>query len=98
MMNWRPAKLSDESQPYNVAMPNVLRITALACAAVLSAAAADNQLTAEEKAAGWRLLFHGKSYAGWEDPARKTPPGDGDTIDRKSTRLNSSHLVISYAV
>src|SRR5688500_19068166 len=24
--------------------------------------------------------------------------GKGDTIDRKSTRLNSSHLVISYAV
>src|SRR5205807_6750061 len=24
--------------------------------------------------------------------------GDGDRLDRKSTRLNSSHLVISYAV
>src|SRR2546426_5272744 len=24
--------------------------------------------------------------------------GDGDVVDRKSTRLNSSHLVISYAV
>src|SRR5256885_10399383 len=25
------------------------------------------------------------------------PPGTGKTTDRKSTRLNSSHLVISYA-
>src|SRR2546426_3189987 len=29
-------------------------------------------------------------------PARRIHPGDGE--DRKSTRLNSSHLVISYAV
>src|SRR5947207_4825227 len=26
------------------------------------------------------------------------PPKDGDRVDRKSTRLNSSHTVISYAV
>src|SRR5256885_7953947 len=26
------------------------------------------------------------------------PVGDGNRLDRKSTRLNSSHLVISYAV
>ncbi|MFI5382365.1 MAG: DUF1080 domain-containing protein, partial [Tepidisphaerales bacterium] len=62
-------------------MLRVLRTTALACAAVLAAAAADNQLTAEEKAAGWRLLFDGKTYAGWEDPATKSPPGDGFTIE-----------------
>ncbi len=29
------------------------------------ARAADNALTAEEKAAGWKLLFDGKSLAGW---------------------------------
>src|ERR1039458_2042801 len=62
-------------------MLRVLRITALAGAAVLAAAAADNQLTAEEKAAGWRLLFDGKSYAGWEDPARKSPPGEWFAIE-----------------
>ncbi len=62
-------------------MPHVLRITALACAAVLAAAAADNQLTAEEKAAGWQLLFDGKTFAGWEDPTKKAPPDDGFTIE-----------------
>src|SRR2546426_6959260 len=29
---------------------------------------------------------------------RGRPPRDGEGRDRKSTRLNSSHLVISYAV
>ena len=29
------------------------------------AAAGDNQLTAEETAAGWQLLFNGTDYAGW---------------------------------
>ena len=62
-------------------MPHVLKITVLACAAVLTAPAADNQLTAQEKAAGWRLLFDGKTYDGWEDPAKKSPPGNGFTIE-----------------
>src|SRR4051812_9407137 len=62
-------------------MPNVLRIAALAYAAALAAPAADNQLTAEEKAAGWRLLFDGKSYANWEDPTKKSPPSNAFTIE-----------------
>jgi hypothetical protein len=62
-------------------MHNALRIAALGCAAALVAAAADNQLTAEEKAAGWRLLFDGKTYANWEDPTKKSPPGDSFTIE-----------------
>jgi len=41
--------------------------------AILLAAAsglygADNQLTAQEKAAGWRLLFDGHSYGHWQGP------------------------------
>ncbi len=43
--------------------------------------AADNQLTAQERAAGWKLLFDGKTYAGWEDPTKKSPPGDSFTIE-----------------
>jgi hypothetical protein len=62
-------------------MPHVLKITALACAAVLAAAAADNQLTAPEKAAGWSLMFDGKTFAGWEDPTKKVPPDSGFTIE-----------------
>jgi hypothetical protein len=58
-----------------------LRVIALIFAAACACQAADNQLTDAEKAAGWRLLFDGKSFAGWEDPAKKTPPGDGFTIE-----------------
>ena len=38
-----------------------------ALAAVLAqpTLAADNQLTPQEKAAGWQLLFNGKDYSGW---------------------------------
>jgi hypothetical protein len=47
----------------------------------LPAPVPDNQLTAGEKAAGWRLLFDGKTFDGWEDSAKKTPPGDGFAIE-----------------
>ncbi len=43
-------------------------------AAVL--AADPNTLTPAERAAGWKLLFDGKSLAGWTDPAKQSPPGD----------------------
>lgn len=46
---------------------------ALACVAV--APAADNQLTAAEKAAGWELLFDGKTLAGWRTYAHKPSGG-----------------------
>ncbi len=42
---------------------------------------ASNTLTPQEKAAGWQLLFDGKTMAGWEDPAKQTPPGDAWTIE-----------------
>src|SRR2546426_5220365 len=37
------------------------------------------------------------SAKGW-NPMKFQKPSDPDLRDRKSTRLNSSHLVISYAV
>lgn len=41
-----------------------------------SAAAEPNTLTPAERAAGWKLLFDGKTLNGWVDPAKQTPPGD----------------------
>ncbi|HSB13767.1 MAG TPA: DUF1080 domain-containing protein [Bryobacteraceae bacterium] len=40
-----------------------------------------NQLAQGEAAEGWRLLFDGKTMAGWDDPAKKSPPGDSWTIE-----------------
>src|SRR5689334_15290782 len=45
------------------------------------AAAADNELTPQEKKDGWKLLFDGKTYANWEDPTKRNPPGDSFVIE-----------------
>lgn len=54
--------------------------------ALPAASAADNTLSAAEKASGWTLLFDGKSYRGWLDPARRTPPGDSWEIAEGALR------------
>jgi hypothetical protein len=58
-------------------MRRLLGILALAAVA----GAADNTLAPEEKAAGWKLLFDGRTFKGWENPAEKSPPGDSFVIE-----------------
>jgi hypothetical protein len=41
----------------------------------------NNRLTPEEAARGWKLLFDGRTLAGWEDPAAETPPGDAWIVE-----------------
>jgi hypothetical protein len=61
----------------------------LGCAMLAGAAsAADNELTPQEKAAGWALLFDGKTFRGWRDLARKTPPGNAFTIENGCLKVN----------
>ncbi|MBY0502644.1 MAG: DUF1080 domain-containing protein [Bryobacteraceae bacterium] len=38
-------------------------------------------MTPAESAAGWKLLFDGKTLKGWIDPAKQTPPGDSFRIE-----------------
>lgn len=40
-----------------------------------------NQLSPEETAAGWKLLFDGKTFKRWVDPATKHPPGGSWAIE-----------------
>jgi hypothetical protein len=47
----------------------------------LTLSAADNQLTPQEKAAGWKLLFDGKTFDNWVDPTRMSPPGTSFVIE-----------------
>jgi hypothetical protein len=58
-----------------------MRLAAILAFLCLAASAQDNQLTKTEKAAGWRLLFEGKSMTGWLDPAAKVVPGSAWTIE-----------------
>ena len=53
-----------------------------ACLMAMGAGAAPNTLTAEEKAAGWRLLFDGETTAAWRGMGRETFPDKGwDVVD-----------------
>lgn len=49
---------------------------------LLPARAADNELTAAEKSAGWQLLFDGKSFSGWRGyRAAEVPAGAWEIVD-----------------
>ncbi|MDR3456017.1 MAG: DUF1080 domain-containing protein [Verrucomicrobiae bacterium] len=52
-----------------------------------SAAAAPNTLTAQEKAAGWKLLWDGKTTAGWRSPKN-------DEFPTKSWSLSDGELKV----
>jgi hypothetical protein len=51
-----------------------------AVGAALCAEVEHNRLKPEETAAGWRLLFDGKSFANWRDPNGMKPASDSWTI------------------
>jgi len=61
-------------------MKSILMICALLAALSLRAAEL-NQLTSEEKAAGWKLLFNGKDTSGWRQFGKQTPPGPGWKVE-----------------
>ena len=67
---------------------------AIAWAALCGAAGglygADNALTAEEKNAGWVLLFDGRTFANWVDPAAQNPPGDSFSIENGCIKAKAS--------
>ena len=54
-------------------MKPTLLVAFAVCLSVVArcAVAGDNELSPAERAAGWRLLFDGKSTAGWMSPKRK---------------------------
>jgi hypothetical protein len=62
-------------------------ILALAVGATLAnAQAAPNTLTAAERAAGWKLLFDGKTMAGWKEYRGDAPAADWKVMDGAITK------------
>ncbi|HZT33783.1 MAG TPA: DUF1080 domain-containing protein [Bryobacteraceae bacterium] len=53
----------------------------LCCGALAAGPETHNLLTPAEQAAGWELLFDGRTMNGWEDPRVKNPPGDAWSIE-----------------
>jgi hypothetical protein len=60
--------------------------TASAVAAAQAGAAADNTLTAAEKAAGWKLLFDGKAISGWHVYQKKGTTTGWSIVNGELTR------------
>jgi hypothetical protein len=56
-----------------------------------------NQLTPAEKAAGWRLLFDGKTTAGWRNFKKKTFPEKGWVVEegvlKKVANVNGGDII-----
>jgi len=61
-------------------------LLAVLVAVVVCAAAEPNQLTAEERARGWRLLFDGKTTDGWVEVTGKPFPANCWTIENGSLK------------
>ena len=60
--------------------PRPFLVFAVLAASTAFAPAADNQLTAAEKSAGWQLLFDGKTMTGWRTYANR-PAGGWEVVD-----------------
>ena len=58
-----------------------MSLTLLAILSLLPAAAQDNTLTEEEKKAGWKLLFDGKTTEGWKGYRKDAMPGGWKVVD-----------------
>ena len=56
-------------------LPATIAIRSAAVGDLRARATGANTLTADEKAAGWKLLFDGKSLAGWRSYKTETAPG-----------------------
>lgn len=64
----------------------------------LSHAAGHNALSDEEKRAGWRLLFDGRSTAGWRGYKAKTVPGswkveNGSLLARRQQGVSAGDII-----
>lgn len=60
-----------------------------------AAAQAPNSLTAADRAAGWRLLFDGRTMAGWRGFKKTTVPDGWKVVDGAITRVGSGGDIVT---
>ncbi|HET8549787.1 MAG TPA: DUF1080 domain-containing protein, partial [Bryobacteraceae bacterium] len=77
-------------------MGRYVAFAALCCA--FCARAEHNRLSDAERKAGWQLLFDGKTFHGWIDPATKTLPGDAWAIEDGCIRTRPHPRIIEDLV
>jgi len=67
----------------------------LAVGAIAFAQPAANTLSAKERADGWRLLFDGKTAAGWRGYRQQTLPAGWQAIDGALTRIGQAGDIVT---
>jgi len=65
----------------------MLRQLIIVVATIFSTFAANNELTPDEKQAGWKLLFDGKTTTGWRSFNKKEFPAKGWKVEEGELRL-----------
>jgi len=65
-------------------------VAATAAATLAAAAAEQNRLTAAEQKDGWKLLFDGKTTAGWRGWKQNTVPDGWKVVDGALTRVGKA--------
>jgi hypothetical protein len=73
-------------------------LSAIALIAIMSAfdpLSAQNTLTDEERAAGWRLLFDGQSMAAWRGYKQQTMPAGWQAVDGTMARVAEAGDIIT---
>jgi hypothetical protein len=72
-----------------------LAAAALAGGAIAAAQSVANTLSAKERAEGWRLLFDGKTAAGWRGYRQQTLPAGWQAIDGALTRVGQAGDIVT---
>src|SRR5690242_8468839 len=65
------------------------KVITMAALTAVSTLAADNELTAQEKKDGWKLLFDGKTTHGWRSFKKQTFPEKGWTVKDGELQLEA---------
>jgi Domain of Unknown Function (DUF1080) len=73
----------------------LLGAAALAAGVVAAAQSALNTLTTKERSEGWRLLFDGKTAAGWRGFRQQTLPAGWQAIDGALTRVGQAGDIVT---